>query len=90
MFQTEADESPLEPGVFLFPGRTTDIQPPDCAENQIARWTGFEWICETVAEPTPLDKLVDFLIDNPDVWTLINSELDAKYSSKGLSNGLSD
>lgn len=90
MFETEADESPLEPGVFLFPRNTTETKPPEIDQHQTVRWTGTEWAIEEVSFETPVNKLIDFLFDNPDVWTYINSELNAKYSSKGLSNGISD
>lgn len=35
---TYADESPLEPGVYLFPGGTIDVEPPAVPLNHVARW----------------------------------------------------
>ncbi|NJB67207.1 hypothetical protein GGQ74_000847 [Desulfobaculum xiamenense] len=41
--QGEADESPLEPGVYLIPAHATEAAPPVCAEDEIARWSGEAW-----------------------------------------------
>jgi len=38
-----ADESPLEPGVFLIPAYATDIKPPICESNQIQIFNGISW-----------------------------------------------
>ena len=41
--QSEADESPLEPGVFLIPSHATDIEPPTCESNQIQIFNETSW-----------------------------------------------
>ena len=38
-----ADESPLEPGVFLIPAHSTTIEPPTCESNQIQIFNGTSW-----------------------------------------------
>lgn len=40
----EADESPLEPGVFLIPGGCVLTPPPDPPENKAAQWNGAAWL----------------------------------------------
>jgi hypothetical protein len=40
---TEADESPLEPGVFLIPGGCVETPPPLIPENKAAHWNGKAW-----------------------------------------------
>lgn len=42
-WESEADESPLEPGVFLIPAHATDIEPPTCESNQIQIFNGTSW-----------------------------------------------
>lgn len=42
-FESEADLSPLEPGVFLIPAHATDIKPPSCESNQIQIFNGTSW-----------------------------------------------
>ena len=51
---TVADESPLEPGVFLMPAGALDVAPPVIPDNHVARWVG-EWVFEAVerVEPEP-------------------------------------
>lgn len=38
-----ADESPLEPGVFLMPGGCVEVAPPEAPENKIQYWNGKRW-----------------------------------------------
>lgn len=40
---TEADESPLEPGVFLIPGGCVETAPPSIPEHKAAHWNGQAW-----------------------------------------------
>jgi len=63
---TIADESPLEPGVFLLPAGAVDAPIPNVPAGERAKWTG-QWVFEDIPEPpapapepepepTPYDK----------------------------------
>lgn len=41
--EIEADESPLEPGVYLLPANSTTKSPPAAKEGKIPRWNGSSW-----------------------------------------------
>lgn len=41
--ESPADESPLEPGVWLIPAYATNIKPPKCEKNQIQVFNGNSW-----------------------------------------------
>lgn len=75
---TEADESPLEPGVFLIPARCVEVSPPEYSGDQWPRWNGATWKLVAItsvtdnAEIDPVEKLRSFLVENPDVAELIN------------------
>lgn len=48
---TFADESPLEPGVFLFPAGAIDTLPPsEVPDGKRAKWIG-EWLIEDIPSP---------------------------------------
>ncbi|ATB03626.1 hypothetical protein VP03_12340 [Sinorhizobium meliloti] len=49
---SEADESPLEPGVYLIPAYATEIAPPEFIPGHIFKWAGSEWVPEEIP-PTP-------------------------------------
>lgn len=38
-----AEESPLEPGVFLIPGGCVEVAPPNAPEGKIQHWNGKRW-----------------------------------------------
>lgn len=74
--ETVADESPLEPGVWLIPARCTLTPPPDdIPDGQWPRWNGVAWGLVTRPAPSPgpspAEKLAVFLSANPDVAALI-------------------
>jgi hypothetical protein len=49
---TTADESPLEPGVFLLPANAVDASVPNVSEGQRAKWNG-AWVLEHIPQPEP-------------------------------------
>lgn len=40
----DAQESPLEPGVFITPISSTDIEPPAFTEEQTCTFNGVSWV----------------------------------------------
>jgi hypothetical protein len=49
---TVADESPLEPGVFLMPFGTVDADVPSIPDGKRAKWNG-SWVFEDLPAPPP-------------------------------------
>jgi hypothetical protein len=54
---TTADESPLEPGVYLIPGGCIEADTPTVPEGQRAKWDG-AWVFEDIPQPEP-EPVVD-------------------------------
>lgn len=78
--ETEADESPMEPGVFLIPAGCITAPPPtEWPASKWPRWNGASW--DFVTKPAaasandngPVAKLQAFLAANPDVAAIINN-----------------
>lgn len=51
--ESEADESPLEPGVFMIPAQATEIEPPTIPSGSRAVFDGSQWKVEALPEPEP-------------------------------------
>jgi len=75
-----ADESPLEPGVFLLPANATFQEPPKTVSNEMAIWDGEKWNVELIPEPTNPEQIVDPVpptwddIKNKRNWLLFQSD----------------
>jgi hypothetical protein len=54
---TIADESPLEPNVFLMPAGTIDASIPSILDGKRAKWNG-DWVIEDIPQPE-LDPIPD-------------------------------
>lgn len=48
----DCQESPLEPGIYITPVVSTEIQPPTFTELQTCTWTGTTW--EVKNKPVPI------------------------------------
>lgn len=51
--QGTADESPLEPGVWLIPAHATEIHPPAANDGEQAIWANGSWVTQPIPEPEP-------------------------------------
>jgi len=49
---THADQSPLEPGVYLMPAGTVDVAAPVVPQGKCARWVNHRWTFESLPEQT--------------------------------------
>ncbi len=67
---SQADESPLEPGVFLVPAYSTESEPPAVVDGQRAVFDG-EWRVEAI----PKKPAVPVALTIPDVVTMRQARL---------------
>lgn len=56
---TVADESPLEPGVFLMPAMTVEASVPVVPEGHRAKWNGSGFSFEVISQPEPEPEPVE-------------------------------
>lgn len=76
---TEADESPLEPGVFLLPAGARDVAPPTVPPGQRARLVGDDFIFEDIPVPVPEEPGPPMSADQ--VWQRIKEKRDIVKAS---------
>lgn len=71
---TVADESPLEPGVYLIPAGCVEVPPPDTDPGYFARWVGGEWTVDAEPKITTAQRNKDgsilVIIDGEEVTVL--------------------
>lgn len=60
-------ESPLEPGIYITPTDSTEIEPPEFTELESCAWNGAEWLVATIpviaAPKTTVAELMAQLAD---------------------------
>lgn len=56
--ESEADESPLEPGVFLIPAFATTIEPPPAVEGKKRVFSNETWSLVDIILPAPAPVMV--------------------------------
>lgn len=86
----EADESPLEPGVFLIPRGCIIEEPPTFGEPNQARWDfdNEEWIIEPIPEEPPPEEGENIPVEptkivKTDIWRRA-TEVEAEGMSLAL------
>lgn len=69
-----ADESPLEPGVFVPPAQATFVEPPEVDVTERCRWNGEEWIVELIPDTSPsLEALAE--MKRAELWEACSREI---------------
>lgn len=68
-----AQESPLEPGVFLLPAGATFVEPPQVAEGKQAIWGGESWSVQEIPLP-PEPEIPEPPQPEPLTWDTIRAQ----------------
>lgn len=59
---SEADESPLEPGVYMVPAYATEISPPPLTpEGEETYWAGDAWATRALPPPPPPPTTAEYV-----------------------------
>lgn len=56
--QYEAQESPLEHGVFIAPEKSVDVAPPQLQTGEHAQWNGAKWVVHAPEQVPEIDPQV--------------------------------
>ena len=72
-----ADESPLEPGVWLIPADATLTQPPVAGENERVVWANGAWAVEPIPAPEPEPEPLPVVPSEPTVPLTTEQKLEA-------------
>ena len=83
---TTADESPLEPGVFLLPGGAVDVPAPSIPVGKRAKWLG-EWVFEDIPPPPEPDPVPE---PEPEVPTCSPWQIRKALNQAGLRQQVED
>ena len=70
---SEADESPLEPGVFLIPANATTIAPIEVEDGFVPLFDGSKWIAFDI-KPKQVEKVKE--LEKPKVKNHIQEQID--------------
>ena len=87
---SEADESPLEPGVFLIPAMATETVPPNVAEGMRVRFDGGAWVVESIPEPEPAPVPEPDGPVPPSVYTCSPWQIRKALNNQGLRQAVED
>ena len=60
-----ADESPLEPGVWMIPGGCVELEPPPIPEGQQARYSSGAWLLEPIPLAAAAPQVQELASDSP-------------------------
>lgn len=73
---TVADESPLEPGVYLLPGGAVDAPPPEAPPGHSAQWVDGAWVFAPAVHPAPPAPPAPLTLEQIEVRALLHVDQD--------------
>lgn len=82
-----ADESPLEPGVWLIPAGAIDAPPPEIPDGSLARWDGDGFVIEAIPAPEVVSPSAPSSAELQAKYTaLLDARIDSEAKSHGYDN----